>query len=248
MISKGSCLIAMVAVCIMVSIAPNAHAKPPSAGEYQLKAVFLYNFAKFTEWPAESFADARSPIIIGILGKDPFGATIDQAIKGKTVKGRKLAIKRFEKIEDVKACHILFISSSEEKRLAKIMETLKDSSVLTIGEVKQFAQRGGIINFIIKENKIRFEINVDAAKQAKLKISSKLLELAKIVRDGRRGEKINMRNFRDVSIKRKLTLIILPRKSLITFWGHLNSGTPIYPRHINPPHPVKVSMQERRGK
>ena len=88
----------------------------------------------------------------------------------------------------MEACHILFISSSEEERLAKIIETLKDSSILTVGEVKQFAQRGGIINFIVKENKIRFEINVDAAERAKLKISSKLLKLAIIVTDERPGE------------------------------------------------------------
>ena len=188
MTSKGSCLIVMVTVYIMANIALNAYANPPSPSEYQLKAVFLYNYAKFVVWPAESFADADAPIILGVLGKDPFGAIIDQTIKGKTVKGRKLAIKRFEKIEDVEICHILFVSASEKKHLSKIVKILKGSSVLTVGEVKQFAQRGGIINFIIKQNKIRFEINLDAAQQAKLKISSKLLKLAKIIRDGRRGK------------------------------------------------------------
>jgi len=189
MIGKVSCLIAMVVVCIMASIAPNAHAKPPSAGEYQLKAVFLYNFVKFVQWPAESFADADAPIIIGILGNDPFGKIIDGAIKDKIVKGRKLMVKRFEEIKGVEICHILFISSSEERHLPAIMETLKDSSVLTVGEVKQFAQRGGIINFILKENKIRFEINVEAAERAKLTIDSELLKLAIIVTDERHKEK-----------------------------------------------------------
>ena len=191
MISKGSCLTAMVAVCIMVSIVLNAHAPPPSPSEYQLKAVFLYNFVRFgfIEWPAESFADARAPLILGILGKDPFGDTIDRIAKGKTVKGRKLVIKRFEKIKNLEVCHILFISSSEEKRLATILETLKNLSVLTVGEVKQFAQRGGIINFVIKEKKLHLEINVDAAERAKLKVSSKLLELAEIIKDRRHEEK-----------------------------------------------------------
>jgi len=201
MIGKGPCLIAVVAVYITASIASGAHAKAPSPSEYQLKAVFLYNFAKFVEWPAECFADPGAPIILGILGTDPFGTAIDQTIEGKTVKGRKLAIKRFEKIEDLgspsarkkKECyHILFISSSHSatrERLAKILETLKDSSVLTVSEVKQFAQRGGMVNFIVKEKKIRFEINVDAVERAKLKISSKLLKLAQIVRDERRGGK-----------------------------------------------------------
>ena len=189
MIGKGFCLIAMVTVYIMASTALNAHGKTPPPTEYQLKAVFLYNFAKFVQWPAESFADDHDPIIIGILGKDQFDNTIDETIKNKTVKKRKLVIKRFEKIEDMEVCHILFISSSEVERLAKIIETLKDSSVLTVGEVKQFAQLGGIINFIVKENKIRFEINVDAAERAKLKISSKLLKLAKIFREEHREEK-----------------------------------------------------------
>ncbi len=183
MISKGHCLIAVAAIYIAASIALGAHAKAPPPGEYQLKAVFLYNFAKFVEWPAESFADAQSPIILGILGKDPFGATIDQIIKGKTVKDRELTIKRFETIEKLEACHILFISSSEEKRLAKILEILKDSSILTVGEMKQFARSGGMINFTVRESKIRFEINVDTAERAKLKISSKLLKLAKIISD-----------------------------------------------------------------
>jgi len=200
MIGNVSCLLAMFAVCIIASIAPNAHAAPPSAGEYQLKAVFLYNFVKFVDWPIESFADADEPIIIGILGNDPFGVIIDQTIKDKTVKGRKMIVKRSENIEDLgspsarrgeekEVCHILFISSSEERHLPTIIETLKDSSVLTVGEMRQFAQRGGMINFVIKENKISFEINVDAAERAKLKISSKLLKLAIIVRDKRHKEK-----------------------------------------------------------
>ena len=196
MIGKRFYLITMVVLFTMESVAPGIHAKSPSASEYQLKAVFLYNFAKFVEWPAESLADARGPIIFGILGKDPFGATIDQIIKTKTVKDRKLRIKRFEKIKDLRVsytgkgeeketCHILFISSSEEEHLANILEILKDSSVLTVGEMEQFAQRGGIINFTLREGKVQFEINVDAAERAELKISSKLLKLAKIVRDDR---------------------------------------------------------------
>ena len=196
MIGKRFCLITMVVLFTMGSVAPGVHAKSSSPSEYQLKAVFLYNFAKFVEWPAESFADARAPIILGILGKDPFGTIIDQIIKSKTVKDRKLVIRRFEKIKDLEAscmgkgeeeefCHILFISSSEEEHLAKILEILNASSVLTVGEMEQFTQRGGIINFTVREGKIRFEINVDAAEQAELKISSKLLKLAKIVRDER---------------------------------------------------------------
>jgi hypothetical protein len=187
-IGKTSCLIFTIIVYITASITLNSYAKPQPPSEYQLKSAFLYNFAKFVQWPAESFADDQAPLIFGILGKDPFGKVIDQTIRDKTFKDRELSIKRFEKIEDVAVCHILFISSSEEKHLAKIMAILKDSSILTVGEVKEFAERGGVINFVIVENKIRFEINVEAAERAKLKISSKLLKLAKIVKDERRGE------------------------------------------------------------
>jgi hypothetical protein len=151
--------------------------------EYQIKAGFLYNFAKFIEWPAQAFPDAHAPITIGILGQDPFGDILDQAIKGQVINGRKLAIRRLKGIGDLKACHILFISSSEKKHLTHILEGLKASSVLTVGEIDGFTQRGGIIKFTVAESQVRLEINVDLAQQAGLKISAKLLALAKIVRN-----------------------------------------------------------------
>ena len=174
-------VIVMIVLGVMASGVLNARAAPASLREYQIKAAFLYNFVKFVEWPAEAFAETDGTITIGVLGEDPFGAALE-TLQGKTVKGRKLVIKRFKDLQDLQSSHILFISSSEKEHLPQIFETLKDVSALTVGEMAQFAHGGGIINFTRRKNKIRFEINVDAAERAGLKISSKLLRLAKVVK------------------------------------------------------------------
>ena len=111
-----------------------AHAQ--TAGEYQIKAAFLFNFAKFIEWPSEAFNNGGAPLVLGIMGEDPFGSAIDQALNGKTVNGRQLTIKRLKWGQNLRDCHILFISSSERNRLAQIIESLKGASVLTVGEMK----------------------------------------------------------------------------------------------------------------
>ena len=160
-----------------------AYGEDALSREYRIKAAFLYNFATFVQWPAHAFKDARSPLTLCVLGDDPFGAAFDRAIVGKTVAGRKMVVARFEDLQRLAACQILFISSSERNRLSKIFSTLKGSSVLTVGDTDGFAHQGGIINFTVEENRIRFEINEHAAERAGLKISSKLLNLAAIVPD-----------------------------------------------------------------
>lgn len=152
--------------------------------EYQVKAAYLYNFAKFVEWPAEMFADKSLPFGICIFGKDPFGNAID-TIKDKTVNGRNLEIKQYSGGEDVTACHIMFISPSEKKNLEGILEKIKDMHILTVSDMEGFADRGGMINLNKVEKKIRLEINIDAAKQSGLRMSSKLLKIAKIVKKGK---------------------------------------------------------------
>ena len=166
--------------------------------EYQIKAAFIYNFIKFVDWPKEKVAESNEPVIIGIIGKDPFGNAF-APVKDKEDKGRKVLIKWFKPIEELKKsgekdksllereieslrkCHLLFICSSEEKSINEIINLVKDHSVLTIGDMQGFLESGGIINFIMEEKKIRFEINMTAAKRAKLKIRSQLLRLAKRV-------------------------------------------------------------------
>jgi len=149
--------------------------------EYKIKAAYLYNFTKFVEWPAEVFADTSLTLSICIIGEDPFGKAID-TIKDKTVKGRKLSIRRFTSIDDLKECHVIFISPSEKKNLARILEKIKDMHMLTVSDMDGFADRGGMINLNKVKNKIRLEINLDAAEQSGLKVSSKLLNIAKIIK------------------------------------------------------------------
>jgi hypothetical protein len=153
-----------------------------ASGEYQVKAAFLYNFLKFVDWPAQSFANDSSPFIIGVVGNDRFNSAIDQAISGKTANGRPIVIKRFASSKTLTYCHILFISPSETDRFKQILATA-GPGVLTVSESERFTQMGGIINFTIVDSKIRFEINQSAAERAGLRISAKLLSLARVVRN-----------------------------------------------------------------
>jgi hypothetical protein len=146
--------------------------------EYQIKSAFLFNFAKFVEWPPKAFAGTTSPIVIGILGEDPFRDALQNTIRDKTVDEHPLVIKQLGSQAEATNCHILFISTSEKPRLAQILEGLKGSSVLTVGEMERFTENGGMINFVLDGTKIRFQINKEAATSAGLKISSKLLSLA----------------------------------------------------------------------
>ena len=157
-----------------------AAADPPPSLEYLVKAAFLYNFARFAEWPAHSFKDAQSPLEICILGKDPFGKALD-SIRDKAVKGRNVRIRMCRTIGEVGDCHLLFISTSEKENLRPILNGLKNSNALTVSEMEMFVQSGGMINFIMVDNKVHFEINPGAAEQHQLKISSQILKLARIV-------------------------------------------------------------------
>jgi hypothetical protein len=153
-----------------------AQESPPT--EYQLKAAFLLNFAKFVEWPPTAFAGANSPMILGILGENPFGDVLERTIRDKTISNHPLVVKEFHSSAEATNCHILFISTSEKARLPEILAGLRGASVLTVGETDRFTETGGMINLFRQGNKIRFQINEAAAKGVGLKISSKLLSLA----------------------------------------------------------------------
>jgi hypothetical protein len=154
------------------------------AREYQVKAIFLFNFVQFVTWPAAAFPGPHAPITIGILGNDPFGPFLEEAVRGEVIDGRSLTIKRFQGIDEASDSQVLFVSKSEAGRLRQILAALRGTSILTVGETEAFARQGGIINFITVDNKVRYEINVGAARRANLDISSKLLRLAKIVGTG----------------------------------------------------------------
>jgi uncharacterized protein DUF4154 len=146
--------------------------------EYQVKAAYLFNFLKFVEWPEDAFSDALAPFVIGVVGEDPFGNSLPQVVIGKTVQGRDLVIRVFHAGEDLRSAHILFISASEKKRLPVILSPLRGSSVLTVADMEGFAESGGMIQFVSENNRVRFAINADSARRARLRISSKLLSLA----------------------------------------------------------------------
>ena len=152
-------------------------ARGDASPEYRAKAAFLYNFGKFVQWPDGALSEGE--LRLCVLGEDPFGDALD-AIDGKQVRGSKLIIQRGASVVP-KRCHILFVSSSEGARVAGILEEVDGANVLTVGETDDFAKKGGIVNFKIVERKIRFEINPDAAKQAGLRISARLLKLATVV-------------------------------------------------------------------
>jgi hypothetical protein len=150
--------------------------------EYPLKALFLYNFGSYIEWPAEAFAGPQAPFVIGVLGSAPVESTLKELAATKTIAGRRIVVERFSSAEQVEPCQILFIArnvSPQQQRVA--MDKLKNHHVLIVGESQGFAGQGGAVNFFIESNKVRFEINPESAKQRQLKISSKLLSLAKIV-------------------------------------------------------------------
>lgn len=189
------CLIVILMAAVVFALAEQSDQETRQR-EYQVKAAFLYNFIKFVDWPENKKSDSNDVITIGIIGDDPF-ETAFESLKEKKIKGKTIIIKKlgnFDKIaeaasnkdnssaqtiEDIKKCHLLFVCSSEKKYNTNILNIVENYNVLTVGESPDFLQTGGIINFLIEEKKVRFEINIDASDKAKLKISSQLLRLAK---------------------------------------------------------------------
>lgn len=161
---------------------PTTQVQGSTPTEYEVKAAYLYNFGRFVEWPPKSTPAGDTSFPICVLGHDPFGNTLDAALAGETIDGRTLIAKRILKPQDAENCRILFISSSEEGQLTEILATLDRSAVLTVSDIPQFVSRGGIIQFNLVENRVRFEINLTSAERAGLTMSSQLLKLATRVR------------------------------------------------------------------
>ena len=169
---------------LTAAITVAAAAEPAAPSEYQVKAVFLFNFTQFVEWPPGTFATPEAPFVIGILGSDPFGAQLDEVVRGETVNRRPLLVQRYGSVADVRNCNILFISSAESGSLKQILAALKGRSILTVGDGDEDGQRGVMIRLVTRSNRIRLRIDVDAAKAGNLQISSKLLRPAEIVGTG----------------------------------------------------------------
>jgi hypothetical protein len=165
---------------------PGGKQEPPkSLPEYELKAAFLFQFVKYMQWPQEAFDRETSPVIVGIVGEDPFGEALARTLRDKTVKGRGFEIRRFAKPQDVRDCHLLFVPRTESTRWPEIHKALANRAVLTIGEDVEFARRGGMVGILIVDEKPKLEVNPDAARQAKLVVEAKLLKAATIVRTER---------------------------------------------------------------
>lgn len=155
--------------------------QPSASPDYQVKAVFLFNFTQFVEWPERAFPDLSTPWMIGILGTDPFGNFLDNTVMGEKINGRDVFVRRYASVEEAKSCHILFVNVTKSNQLAVVMEELKGRDILTVGENANFIRLGGMIRFTEENRKIALQINPDAAMAADLVISSKLLRLAEIV-------------------------------------------------------------------
>ncbi len=148
---------------------------------YQVKAVFLFNFAQFVEWPSSAFAETQAPLVIGVLGEDPFGPLLEETINGEKSNGHPLAIAHYQNVEEVKNCHILFVNLPHEKTQASVLSRLKGTNILTVGDKENFTSDGGMVRFTMENKKIHLKINLAAVKAENLAISSKLLRLAEIV-------------------------------------------------------------------
>jgi hypothetical protein len=163
-----------------------AQRTPPT--EYEVKAAYLYNFGKFVEWPSSEAATKGESFEICVLGDDPFGAALDTAVTGAAINGKNVAIKRITKAQEIDGCRILFISSSESERLPGILGSLDKANVLTVSDMPQFSERGGMIQFVLEGKRVRFEVNLTNAEGAGLNLSSELLKVAlRVTRDSHSG-------------------------------------------------------------
>jgi len=178
--SRTPCLAGLLPLLLCV-IAVAGTVEAQVTDEYKLKAAFLYNFGKFVTWPSSSFKGPNAPFVICIIGDDPFGQALDDAVVGRTVDGRVLRIVRITELSKGGVCQILFVDSSERKRVAAILAALPPTGILTVGESVGFAASGGMLNFILSDGHLKFEINRGAAERGGLRISSRLLTLGQII-------------------------------------------------------------------
>ena len=154
------------------------------SSEYKLKAAYLCRVVDFIDWPAASFSNQDSPLVIGVLGHDPFGASLDEVAEGQMSKGHPLKIRRLDSLTEVSQCQAVFICSSEASKLHGDLHDLSGRPILTVSDISNFAERGGVLMFYTEANKVRFRINLDASKADNLSISSRLLQLAEVIKQG----------------------------------------------------------------
>jgi hypothetical protein len=169
-------------VLLFILFAPKLNAQRAKASEYELKATYLYNFGRFVQWSEGAAAAKGDSFPICIFGQDPFGTVLDTTLSGESINGKPVVAKRVSKPQDALDCRVLYISVSEESRLKEIIAGLDKAGVLTVSDIPQFSQRGGMIQFVVVGNKVRFEVNLTSAQDAGLTLSSDLLKVAVAVR------------------------------------------------------------------
>ena len=174
--------LAAVALGVVSYGLPTLQAQGSKPTEYQVKAVYLYNFGKFIGWPTKAAQSKGESFAVCVLGQDPFGSALDAVLRGETIGGAPIVARRIPKPQDAMSCRVLFISTSEENQLEEVLAALDKTSVLTVSDIVQFAKRGGMVRFFLDGNKVRFEVNLPAAQRVGLNLSSELLKLAVAVR------------------------------------------------------------------
>ncbi len=176
--SRRAAVLALAAALLW--LAGFEQARAAQSGERDLKAAFLYNFAKFVEWPEAAFPEPTTPVTLCVLGDDPIGASLETVVKGEKLNDRRLVVRLLRDPQATQGCHVLFVGP-EKGRLPEILAPLRGSGILTVGGAADFLDRGGMIRLFLEQNRVRFDINLDAAEQSHLRLSSKLLRLARAV-------------------------------------------------------------------
>ncbi len=174
-------IIALLCICTsLLMYSKPLPAQGPASREYQLKGIFLYNFSQFVQWPPSSFSSDQAPMVIGIVGTDPFGPYLEEAISGEQMNGHPLVIERYASGDEIGACQILFINLPDSKKRKEAITAVKDKSVLTVSDASDFLEHGGMIRFLTRQGKLKLQVNLEATKAANLEVSSKLLRLVEI--------------------------------------------------------------------
>ncbi len=186
-LSRRALLLLLILPSALAGFCLYAQAQQPKANEFQVKAAYLYNFGRFVEWPDQNSPDKNEVFEICVLGVDPFGPALDATVARETIEGKSVATKRISKPQDVDSCRIVFISSSEEGHLKEVLAALDKASVLTVSDIPRFSERGGMIGFILDGDRVRFDVNLASAQDARLTLSSELLKVATNVRKDRPG-------------------------------------------------------------
>lgn len=181
-LSGGGCIALRILCGLFCCVVCCLSACADASKEYQIKAAFLFNFTKFIEWPAAAFADDSAPIVIGVCGSNPFGAELHNIVEDRKINGREIVVKTVDTAAEAAKCHVLYFSAAANGSLAQMLPALEKTAVLTVGESERFTSAGGVINFVLEADKVRFEINSAAADKAGLKISAQLQKLARTVR------------------------------------------------------------------